>query len=171
MLSALIDDSVGSHCNGRESILRPAKFQRKENSLGKGDPKKDEINIVAVDEEGRMRENAQVENLSDMDNEAQLIDLLNRPQPEVVVVGGYTISATDLAQESLHPWSDSGQEEMRDEQAYDVPVVYMMNDVAWLFQHSKRSDEEIKGIAWVLRSTLKEFADHLLCRVHRRFRS
>ncbi len=129
--------------------------------------------MVVVDEEGRMRENAQVENLSDTDNEAQFRDLLKRRRPDVIVVGGYTISTTNLAKrvkEILRPQQQNDsdqQEETRNEQPHDIPVIYMTDDVARLFQHSKRADEEFNylpltgrycvGLARYAQSPLNEF--------------
>ncbi len=60
----------------------PPNFKERKTQRGS---KKDEINIPLSMRKVPCAENAQVKNLSDMDNEAQLIDLLNRPRPEVVV--------------------------------------------------------------------------------------
>ncbi len=59
-------------------------------------------------------DDAQVENLIDMDNEAQFRDLLKWRRPDVIVVGHYAISPTNSARrvnEILRSLSDSDQKE------------------------------------------------------------
>ena len=53
--------------------------------------------MVFVDEEGRMRENTQMENLTDPDNETAFRDLLKRRRPDVIVIGGFSLSTTYLS--------------------------------------------------------------------------
>ena len=68
-------------------------------SWGKGDPQKDAISIVFLDEAGRMREHTKVDNLYDSDNVDEFIDLLKRRKPDVVVIGGFSMATLKLM-----PW-------------------------------------------------------------------
>ncbi len=104
---ALIDMTRDSSlCNNRGSILpltarqisKKGKFLLYSPSPGvKGIRRKMRSTWSLSMRKAGMRENAQVENLSDTDNEAQFRDLLKRRRPDVIVVGGYTISTTNLA--------------------------------------------------------------------------
>lgn len=65
-------------------------------SWGKGDPHKDAITLVYVDEAGRMREHTKIDNLHDQDNIDEFKDLLTRRKPDVAVVGGFSIATLRL---------------------------------------------------------------------------
>lgn len=119
-----------------------------------------------------MRENVQMENLTDPDNETAFRDFLKRRRPDVIVVGGFSVTTTHLAKrikDILNPHRNSGpDDEPRNDNSNDIPVIYMIDDVARLFQHSKRADEEFNylpltgryciGLARYTQSPLNEFA-------------
>ncbi|CAE6509346.1 unnamed protein product [Rhizoctonia solani] len=65
-------------------------------SWGKGEPNKDPIHLVYLDEEGRFREHLRLDNLSDSDNRQEFLDLLKRRKPDVVVIGGFTVATKHL---------------------------------------------------------------------------
>jgi len=142
-------------------------------SWGKGDPQKDAITMVFLDEGGRMRENTKIDNLHDTDSQDEFIDLLRRRRPEVIAIGGFSISTLKLAnrvKEMLRgtppapesAWGASAQPE------FDIPVVYVHDDVARLYYRSKRAGEEFStisptaryciGLARYTQSPLNEFA-------------
>lgn len=148
-------------------------------SWGKGDPKKDEINLVLLDEFGRMREHLQIDNLTDVQNEDIFRDLVRRRKPDCVVVGGYEMNTTKLRRrirEVLNPSLSNdddgnvnmsfGQEEV--DPAFQIPVIYGYDQVAKIYQHSKRAAAEFPelnvvgrfcvGIARYTQSPLNEFA-------------
>ena len=144
-------------------------------SWGKGDPHKDPITFVFVDEAGRMREHTKIDNLHDADNIDEFKDLLKRRKPDVAVVGGFTVATLKLmnrvkelfrgssaAAPAEHGWGTSS------EQAFDIPAIYVHDDVARIYQHSKRAAEEFSalppnakycvGLARYVQSPLNEFA-------------
>ncbi|CAE6414499.1 unnamed protein product [Rhizoctonia solani] len=65
-------------------------------SWGKGEPNKDPIHLVYLDEEGRFREHLRMDNLSDPDNRQEFLDLLKRRKPDVVIIGGFTVATKHL---------------------------------------------------------------------------
>ncbi|TDL24763.1 transcription elongation factor Spt6 [Rickenella mellea] len=148
-------------------------------SWGKGDPKKDEISLVLLDDAGRLREHMQLENLHDNDPSQEFLQLVQRRKPDVIVLGGFSIHTTKLASQikSLLGGKSTADtdgatggwgEEQRNEQAINVPVVYIQDAVARIFQHSKRAAEEFNsfpltakycvGLARYAQSPLNEFA-------------
>ena len=145
-------------------------------SWGKGDPHKDPITLVFVDEAGRMREHAKIDNLYDADNIDEFKDLLKRRKPDVAVVGGFTVATLKLmnrVKELFRGPSGAIQDEHQgwgnsNEQAFDIPAIYVHDDVARIYQHSKRAADEFSalppnakycvGLARYVQSPLNEFA-------------
>jgi transcription elongation factor SPT6 len=116
-------------------------------SWGKGDPQKDAISIVFLDEAGRMREHAKIDNLYDQENLDEFVDLLKRRKPDVLVIGGFSMATLKLSQrvrevlQGKH--SDSGWHQT----TFDIPVLYIHDDVARIYQHSHRAAEEFGGLS------------------------
>ncbi|TFK42525.1 transcription elongation factor SPT6 [Crucibulum laeve] len=147
-------------------------------SWGKGDPQKDAITLVFVDEAGRMREHTKIDNLHDPEMLDEFIDLLKRRKPEVIVVGGFsmaTLKLTNRVKDVLRGSTGQPQGEnswgsapVSNEQAFDIPVIYVNDDVARIYQHSKRAADEFGtlsptakycvGLARYTQSPLNEFA-------------
>lgn len=152
-------------------------------SWGKGDPHKDPITLVFVDEAGRMREHTKIDNLYDADNIDEFKDLLKRRKPDVAVVGGFTVATLKLmnrvkeifrgssaAASTELGWSNPSDQGWgtSNEQAFDIPSIYVDDDVARIYQHSKRAAEEFSalppnakyclGLARYVQSPLNEFA-------------
>lgn len=165
-------------------------------SWGKGDPQVDAISLVYLDDNGRLRERIRVDNLADEENKKQLQSLLDRRSPSVIVVGGFTIQTTKLhtrlkellagpdsessqnwgAQTSNGLWGDSQSRptpsgpssSSRLDKAYDIPVIYVQDDTARIYQHSKRASQEFSalslnakycvGLARYAQSPLNEYA-------------
>ncbi|THH00428.1 hypothetical protein EW145_g7080 [Phellinidium pouzarii] len=146
-------------------------------SWGKGDPKKDETNFVFLDEAGRLRENFQLDNLTEEKNRVEVKEFVKRRKPDVIVVGGLSIHTTKLSQrlkEALDPapsaeenvWGSA--DESRNDVALRVPVIYAQDEVARLYQHSKRAGDEFPhlpliarycvGLARYVQNPLNEFA-------------
>lgn len=146
-------------------------------SWGKGDPKKDEINFIFLDEYGRMREHIQLDNLDDPQNEESFKDLVRRRKPDVVVVGGVAINTTKLSRKIKGVLDPSQKQSDGDIGAWDqeevdptfrIPVIYIQDDVAKLYQNGKRAESEFPelpivgrycvGLARYAQSPLNEFA-------------
>lgn len=118
-------------------------------SWGKGDPQKDAISIVFLDEAGRMREHTKIDNLYDSDNLDEFVDLLKRRKPDVLVVGGFSMATLKLSQrvkEVLQGKDLQGQESSW-QQTFEIPVIYIHDDVARIYQHSHRAAEEFGGLS------------------------
>jgi transcription elongation factor SPT6 len=105
-------------------------------SWGKGDPHKDPITLVFVDEAGRMREHTKIDNLHDADNIDEFKDLLKRRKPDVAVVGGFTVATLKLMNrvKELFRGSSSNPSDQSwgtsNEQVFDIPAIYVPDDVA-----------------------------------------
>ncbi|KAI0340086.1 transcription elongation factor Spt6 [Trametopsis cervina] len=144
-------------------------------SWGKGDPQKDPISIVFLDEAGRLREHTRIDNLSDEDNTAEFIDILQRRQPNVIAVGGFSIATYKLHQQVKDLTSpqqaeglDASGAPIIDQPAFNVPVIFVYDEVARIYQHSKRAAEEYSalspiakyciGLARYVQSPLNEYA-------------
>jgi len=147
-------------------------------SWGKGDPHKDAITLVFVDEAGRMREHTKIDNLFDTEMVDEFIDLVKRRRPQVIVIGGFSVATLKLMnlvkknihgsnsqQDGLNGW---GQPEATNGQTFDIPVTYVHDDVARMYQHSKRAEVEFSalsptakycvGLARYIQSPLNEYA-------------
>ena len=121
-------------------------------SWGKGDPHKDPINLVFLDEAGRLREHTRLDNLVDDDNRDEFNDILKRRRPDVIVVGGFSMATSKLSQrikELVNPRADPDNawaEPPREDHA-NTPIIYIFDEVARLYQHSPRADEEFSSFA------------------------
>lgn len=144
-------------------------------SWGKGDPQRDAITLVFLDEIGRLREHTKIDNLVDQELKDEFIDLLKRRRPDVIVIGGFTMATTKLAQrvkEILRGEQpkdgDAVTEPRPNEQAFDIPAIYVFDEVARIYQHSKRAAQEFSalsptakycvGLARYTQSPLNEYA-------------
>jgi transcription elongation factor SPT6 len=126
-------------------------------SWGKGDPQKDAITIVFVDESGRLREHTKLDNLVDQELKDEFIDLLKRRRPDVIVIGGFSMATTKLVERVKEivrgnppPVTDgwgSDNTAANNEQAFDVPVIYVFDEVARIYQHSKRAADEFSAMS------------------------
>jgi transcription elongation factor SPT6 len=127
-------------------------------SWGKGDPQKDAITIVYVDEAGRLREHTKLDNLYDQELQDEFIDLLKRRRPDVIVIGGFSMATTKLVERVKHIIRGKQPEAANDgwggestaasnEQAFDIPVIYVFDEVARIYQHSKRAADEYSALS------------------------
>jgi transcription elongation factor SPT6 len=147
-------------------------------SWGKGDPHKDAITLVFVDEAGRMREHTKIDNLFDSEMVDEFVDLVKRRSPSVIVIGGFSVATLKLmhlvkryihgpnAQQDIpNGWENPN---VTTEQTFDIPVTYVHDDVARIYQHSKRAEAEFSalsptakycvGLARYIQSPLNEYA-------------
>lgn len=134
-------------------------------SWGKGDPQRDAITLVYLDNLGRLRETTKIDNLLDQDLRDEFIDVLKRRNPDVIIVGGFRINTnklTKMIRELLHPEAGSSNQ-----QTFDIPITYVHDEVARIYQHSKRSSEfsalsptakYCVGLARYAQSPLNEYA-------------
>jgi transcription elongation factor SPT6 len=127
-------------------------------SWGKGDPQKDAITLVFVDEASRLREHSKIDNLVDQEMRDEFIDFIKRRRPDVIVIGGFSVATAKLVQrvkEILHGspkevatdgWGND-RVEPNNEPAFDIPVIYVFDEVARIYQHSKRAADEYSALS------------------------
>ena len=140
-------------------------------SWGKGDPQKDVITIIYLDEGGRLREHTRVDNLVDEDNRRELRDLVKRRRPDLIAVGGFSMATAKLShriKELINPKPDYGEDAASAPESFNIEVIYVFDEVARIYQHSKRADEEFSafspiakyciGLARYVQSPLNEYA-------------
>ncbi|CAK5277668.1 unnamed protein product [Mycena citricolor] len=133
-------------------------------SWGKGDPHKDVISVVFLDSRGRLREHTNLDNLTDEAARDEFIDLLRRRKPDVIGVGGFNMLTPKLSarvKEIVRGMHSNELDAM-------PPVIYPRDDVARLFQHSQRADDEFSshttltkycvGLARYIQSPVNEYA-------------
>ncbi|KAJ7774913.1 transcription elongation factor SPT6 [Mycena metata] len=137
-------------------------------SWGKGDPHKDAITVVFLDSRGRMREQTKLDNLVDTEMRDEFIDLLRRRKPDVIGIGGFTMATTKLSARIKEIVAGMQLENTSAEADQNTPVIYVRDEVARLYQHSNRANEEFSahslitkycvGLARYVQSPLNEFA-------------
>jgi len=135
-------------------------------SWGKGDPQKDVVSMVFLDATGQKREDTKIDNLYDQDNLDEFIDLLRRRDPGVIVIGGFSMATLKLIQRVKEILQGKHTEESWT-QTFDIPVIYINDDVARIYQHSQRAASEYGslssvtkycvGLARYVQSPLNEF--------------
>ncbi|KAA1471105.1 transcription elongation factor Spt6 [Dentipellis sp. KUC8613] len=144
-------------------------------SWGKGDPHKDAISMVFLDEAGRLRDHTKIDNLSDADSKAEFEELVQRRKPDVIAIGGFSMATTKLSmrvKEIIHPQPQEGEPMEQDHPNAGVysriAVTYVLDEVARIYQHSKRVADEFSalspiakycvGLARYVQSPLNEYA-------------
>ncbi|KAI0670362.1 transcription elongation factor Spt6 [Trametes maxima] len=137
-------------------------------SWGKGDPHKDSIAIIFLDEAGRLREHTKLNNLVDMENQDEFLDIIKRRRPDAIAISGFSITTSKLSRrikELLDGAKNSGD---RSDELPNIPVIYVHDEVARIYQHSQRANEEFSaltpigkyciGLARYVQSPLNEYA-------------
>ena len=74
-------------------------------SWGKGDPQKDHITLVFLDEAGRLREYTRIDNLNDLEFQDKFRGFVRCRKPNVIAIGGFSVATTRLTsqiKETLH---------------------------------------------------------------------
>ena len=128
--------------------------------------------MIFVDEAGRLKRHTKLDNLVDQDNLDEFIDILRRRKPDVIVIGGFSMATAKLAQrikEIVQRKDEGGLEQSYSaEEEFRIPVIYVFDDVARMYQHSKRAADEFSalspiakycvGLARYTQSPLNEYA-------------
>lgn len=105
-----------------------------------------------VDEAGRLREHTKIDNLHDPDNKDEFIDFLTRRKPDVAVVGGFSIATLKLSHlvKEMFRGSSGNVDEANwnpsNEPSFNIPTIFVNDDVARIYQHSKRAADEFQCI-------------------------
>jgi transcription elongation factor SPT6 len=118
--------------------------------------KVDAISIVFLDEAGRLREHAKLDNLVDPELQDEFTDILKRRKPDVIVIGGFSMATAKLSQrvksilkggDPGHPTIDGFALHHQNKQSFNIPVIYVYDEVARIYQHSKRAAEEFSALS------------------------
>lgn len=139
-------------------------------SCGMGNFGKDAILAVVMDEHGEVIEYAKMEDPRDTEFKAAFVDLVNRRSPDVVGISGFTVNSNKFFEIVQQIVKDEGLTCGADTEAVDsLQVVWVQDEVARLYQHSQRSQEEFPdqvtlsryciGLARYLQSPLLEYAN------------
>lgn len=145
-------------------------------SWGKGDPQKDHITLVFLDEAGRLREHTRIDNLNDLEHQDEFRDLVRRRKPDVIAIGGFSVATTRLSaqiKETLHVTRAEGSttEFVNPNEAQEfsrIAITYVFDEIARKYQHSNRVGDEFAsfspivkyciGLARYLQNPLNEYA-------------
>jgi transcription elongation factor SPT6 len=143
-------------------------------SWGKGDPQKDHITLVFLDEAGRLREHTRIDNLNDLEFQDEFRDFVRRRKPDVIAVGGLSVATTKLSsqiKETLHQTlaEDGSFANPGDAPEFSrIAITYVFDEIARKYQHSSRVADEFAtfspiikyciGLARYLQNPLNEYA-------------
>jgi transcription elongation factor SPT6 len=109
-------------------------------SWGNGDPQRDNIHIVMVDEFGRLRDSTTLDNLTDDQHKDEFVDILDRRRPDVIVVGGFTMATTKLSARVKEIVNTSPG-------LPNIPVVFVPDDLARIYQHTEKQWDTLEAMA------------------------
>lgn len=151
-------------------------------SQGRGDNKRDPIHMVMLNQRGRFLNHEKLFDLT-LGDLGELVNYIQKYKPDVVVVGGFTPSTlrlqflvrqalekvSSLRTEAINEDEDLSQEEKQEAiDRADIKPIYVHDDVARLFQNSKRATTHFAelplvaryclGLARYVQSPLCEFA-------------
>ncbi|KAJ3758446.1 transcription elongation factor SPT6 [Lentinula raphanica] len=139
-------------------------------SWGKGDPQKDAICVVFMDDGGRMREWLKIDNLVDTETRDEFVDIIRRRKPGVVIVGGFTMATAKLSQrvKEIVTGRSAYDPNLVTGESFDIPVIYVSDELARIYHHNLRSKLEFGalppnarycvGLARYAQSPLNEYA-------------
>jgi transcription elongation factor SPT6 len=143
-------------------------------SWGRGDPQKDHISLVFLDEAGRLREHTRIDNLNDFEHQDEFRDFVRRRKPDVIAIGGFSVATTKLSsqiKETLHVTLAEDGTFVNPNEAQEfsrVTITYVLDEIARKYQHSKRVGDEFAafspvikyciGLARYLQNPLNEYA-------------
>lgn len=146
-------------------------------SHGGGDPRKDVVQAVYLDERGRFREHATFDDLRPLsprqlqerevelertrgkaefvDHRADFVKLLKQRKPDVVVVSGWSVRTAELKRHVME-LVDMAHQEICEQDRLEtdlerdqaaIDVVTCHDDVARIYQHSSRAAEEFPELS------------------------
>ncbi|KAI7822717.1 SH2 domain-containing protein [Gamsiella multidivaricata] len=98
---------------------------------------KDAIQVAFLDDKGKFADHLKLDSLRETKAQKELVDFLDNRRPDVVVVGGFTVMTRRLLEQVEKVVND-----LRDLRGDDVSVIMTNDEVARLYQNSKRGMEE-----------------------------
>lgn len=130
-------------------------------ALTNGEGKKDSAVIaIAMDFDGTIEEHIKFdENIKDAEFERKLLVLIDRFKPEVIAVSGYNVNCTQLKKRVEEIVKNNNKTTFSEEDEYnktdvssnevELPVIYVTNETARMFEYSDRANEEFSDKAVV----------------------
>ena len=103
-------------------------------SNGKGDAAQDAVTCAFVDGNGHLLEEIKLPDLRELENKRTLANFIERRRPDVVGIGGFSVQTSKLHDEIVQM--------MQDRKDIQKQVLYVNDEVARLYQNSKRGIEE-----------------------------
>lgn len=103
-------------------------------SCGNGDPAKDAVICAFVDDEGRLVEQIRLSDARELHNKKALAEFIERRKPDVIGIAGFTVQTYRLHDDIVNM--------MKDRPEVTRQVMYVNDEVARLYQNSKRGIEE-----------------------------
>jgi transcription elongation factor SPT6 len=119
-------------------------------SHGNGDPRRDSIIAIALDESGAFRQDIILDNLRDPEPRQGLSDFVVRWKANVVVIGGFTPSTHRLMGDVhtlLRDINSNPDNLDRRESPDKLETVYVHDQPARIFQNSRRAADEFPGLS------------------------
>ena len=98
---------------------------------------KDAIQVAFVDDKGKFADHKKIDSLRDPKSQKDLLDFLDNRRPDVVVVGGFTVMTRRLLEQVEKVAAD-----LRELRGDDLSVIMINDEVARLYQNSKRAAED-----------------------------
>jgi transcription elongation factor SPT6 len=126
-------------------------------SWGKGDPQKDHITLVFLDEAGRLREHTRIDNLNDLEIQDEFRDFVRRRKPDVIAVGGFSVATTKLSsqiKETLHQNRAEDGSFVNPGEAQEfsrIAITYIFDEIARKYQHSNRIADEFASFSPIIK--------------------
>ncbi|KAI0754325.1 Holliday-junction resolvase-like of SPT6-domain-containing protein [Daedaleopsis nitida] len=105
------------------------------------------------------REHTKLDNLFAPENQDDFIDIIQRHRPDVIGIGGFSIATAKLARQTkgllnslnFQSSNDNSQgawgEHNRSDESSSTPIIYVHDEVARLYQHSQRAEEEFSALS------------------------
>lgn len=134
-------------------------------SAGQGDPKRDFVYAVTLNARGRLISHERFEDLMREDTKEAFLDLLKRIKPDVIAIGGFSPSTNRLRADISICTDTIGKQRMDEIDSSNmdhekaaaarakalIPITYVHDDIARLYQHSKRAMADFGEITSVAR--------------------
>ncbi|HMD13493.1 MAG TPA: hypothetical protein VKI62_02610, partial [Bacteroidota bacterium] len=112
-------------------------------SCGNGDPSRDAVVCAFVDDTGRLVEQIQLPDVKEFENKKALTNFIERRDPDVIGLAGFSVATSKLHDDIINIMQ--GQPEITKQ------VLYVNDEVARLYQNSRRGMEEFPDLGSLTR--------------------
>jgi transcription elongation factor SPT6 len=107
-------------------------------SCGSGDFSRDAVVCAFVDDTGRLVEQIQLQDVRELDNKKALAEFIERRSPDVIGLAGFSVQTYRLHDDIVNM--------MKERSEITRQVLYVNDEVARLYQNSKRGTEEFPDL-------------------------